>query len=123
MPGIGICTDAETQEKLLNFDRFFAKANMLVTAHTMYINNVPLMWPLIVGIVGITGEVIPEIVSGLYSSGRHKSAIPTWIVEKVNPSGHKISETLEHMIYLVGHNIWHICAFEVSNIAARFIKY
>lgn len=123
MPGItGICEDDKTQTKLLDLDRFFAKANFFVTLHTIYVDQVPLTWPLIVGIIGIIGELVPEVVSGLYSSGRHKTLIPAWVIEKINPTKYKISENLEHIIYLLGHNIWHVCAFEVSNIAARFAR-
>lgn len=118
MPGIGYFKSNYWQKKLLNLDRLGAVFAALITMKRIislwgFINLNKLI---VIGIIGIMGEIIPEIISGLYNSGRHDSIIPNFIVILLNPNKNKININLEHKIYIIGHCIWHISVFSISNI-------
>ncbi|QKF94464.1 hypothetical protein QKU48_gp1006 [Fadolivirus algeromassiliense] len=120
MPGIGIFTDNTSQMYLLNLDRISAICASIVTVKQIYINCIPITSLLIIGMIGVVGELVPEIVSGLYSSGKHNSLIPEYIVTYTNPQKYKINKHIEHMIYVIGHCIWHLSMFHISNCVSEF---
>lgn len=120
MPGIGYLTDKTSQHLLLNCDRTTAVLAAIVTLRqiiTKQINPIPLL-PLL--ITGIAGLVIPELVSGLYSLSDHESIIPNLLLLALNPNKYHISVALEHIIYVIGHCVWHGCMFQISNIVSTY---
>ena len=120
MPGIGYFQDDGSQIVLHVLDRTGAILSVLIGLHHIYIKNIPIL-PLIGwGFIGTIAEIIPEIISGLYSSGRHDSIISTWIVNWLNPTKYKINKHIEHTIYTIGHCIWHLSMFHISNIISRY---
>ncbi len=119
MPGVGVLTNIHTQKLLLNIDRIGALLATVVTVKEMYYKNISISSILNIGIYAVIGLVVPEILSGLYSAGSHQSVIPPLIKTWINPQGYKINETIEHIIYVVGHSIWHINVFRIANIVSE----
>lgn len=120
MDGIGYCTNNKTQKLLLNMDRIGAVLASVITLRIIIYHQILLDQIILISLFGVLGEIIPEIISGLYTSGNHESVIPKSITLYLNPNGYKMNQTIEHIIYVSCHCIWHIAMFQISNIVSLY---
>jgi len=111
MTGIGYFDNPKAQKILINIDRIGAVIASIITLKRIYLLQIPLNNIIWIGIFALISEVIPEIVSGLYSSGKHDSIIPMRIRLSFNPYGYKMNRQLEHIIYVPFHCYWHFHIF------------
>jgi hypothetical protein len=120
MSGIGCCTRSSSQKSLLNLDRFGAVSAALVTLSQIIVKKIDIFHMSLLLAVAVICEIIPEILSGIWSSGNHVSVIPNHIVKRINPGGYKICKGLEHSIYVIRHCTWDLMVFHISNIVAAY---
>lgn len=119
MPGMGV--SIVIQKHLLDVDRLFALLGVLVSLYNIKLQNIKPLIPYL--FIGVIGTIIPEIISGFFSSGTHMSIIPPIIKQILNPTEYRVNRGLEQIIYIIGHSIWHICMFHISNGISYNIKY
>jgi len=115
MPGTGYFKNPKTQQILLNIDRVGAFLAIGVTLKRMYETDISINIFLTRVLIAVIAELIPEIISGIYSSGNHQSIIPSSITKYLNPKGYKMNRTIELSIYVICHCLWHISVFQISN--------
>jgi len=126
MPGsmipslLGIVVDAKSQYILLNCDRTAALMASIITLKSIINKSVPLRYLVPSFIIAVIGLMLPEIVSGLYSSGNHISIIPKILISILNPHKYQIHRYLEYAIYLIGHCLWHGYIFHISNMVSSY---
>lgn len=120
MTGIKYFDNHRAQKILINIDRIGAVVASIITLKRIYLLQIPLNKIIWIGIFAVISEVIPEIVSGLYSSGKHNSIIPMRIRLSINPDGYKMNRQLEHIIYVTCHCCWHFSVFYISNLVSLY---
>jgi len=120
MHGIGYFDNLKIQKILINIDRVGAVLGSIITLKRIYLLQIPLDSIILIGIFAIISLVIPEMISGLYSSGKHESIIPILIKHTLNPHGYKINRQIEHIIYVICHCCWHFSVFQISNLVSLY---
>jgi len=105
-----------TQIKLLNWDRFGAICAVLIGLRHFQNKHIKQYLPFLM--IGITSDILPEILSGLYSSKNHHSIIPKSIKYFINPTNYQINTTFEQIFYVIFHCAWHLCMFHISNLVS-----